>query len=49
MEMGIFLYSKKVISTPLAVKPIGPGRLGEPTHFLALVGCPYLWPAHFFG
>ena len=33
---------------PLAAEPIGPGG-PRPAHFLALVGSPYLWPAHFFG
>jgi len=35
-------------SSSLAAEPIGPdGPL--PAHFLALVGRPYLWPAHFLG
>ena len=33
---------------PLAVEPIGPGA-PRPAHFLALVGRPYLWLAHFIG
>jgi len=32
----------------LVVEPIGPGG-PLPAHFLALVGHPYLWPAHFSG
>ena len=32
----------------LAAGPIGQGGL-RPAHFLAFVGRPYLWPAHFFG
>jgi len=38
------------ISCPLelAAEPVEPGS-PRPAHFLALVGRPYLWPAHFFG
>jgi len=32
----------------LVAEPIGPGG-PQPAHFLALVGRPYLWPAHFLG
>ena len=34
------------LTLALTAEPIGPGG---PAHLLALVGRPYLWPAHFFG
>jgi len=39
---------KKGTELALAAEPIGPGG-PLPAHFLALVGRPYLWPAHFLG
>ena len=44
----LFTIRHKICIWPFTVEPIWPGG-PRPAYFLAFVGRPYLWPAHFFG